>query len=67
MITFEQTPFAEVKLFRFDGVTDNRGFKIRNWSREDFLQHGIDFAPVESVIYEMSKAGSFTKHFLQRP
>lgn len=33
MITFEQTPFAEVKLFRFDGVTDNRGFKIRAWSR----------------------------------
>ena len=58
MITFERTPFAEVKLFRFDGVTDNRGFKIRTWSHEDFLQHGIDFAPVESVIYEIPEAGT---------
>ena len=68
MITFEQTPFAEVKLFRFDGVTDNRGFKIRTWSREDFLQHGIDFAPVESVIYEIPEAGTlYGIHFQLEP
>lgn len=68
MITFEKTPFAEVKLFRFDGVTDNRGFKIRNWSREDFLQHGIDFAPVESVIYEIPKASTlYGIHFQLEP
>ena len=68
MITFEQTPFAEVKLFCFDGVTDNRGFKIRNWSREDFLQHGIDFAPVESVIYEIPEAGTlYGIHFQLEP
>ena len=68
MITFEQTPFAEVKLFRFDGVTDNRGFKISTWSREDFLQHGIDFAPVESVIYEIPVAGTlYGIHFQLKP
>ncbi len=68
MITFEQTPFAEVKLFRFDEVTDNRGFKIRTWSREDFLQHGIDFAPVESVIYEIPEAGTlYGIHFQLEP
>ena len=68
MITFELTPFAEVKLFHFDGVTDNRGFKIRTWSREDFLQHGIDFAPVESVIYEIPETGTlYGIHFQLEP
>ena len=68
MITFEKTPFAEVKLFRFDGVTDNRGFKIRAWSQQDFLQHGIAFAPVESVIYEMPKVGTlYGIHFQFQP
>ena len=68
MITFEKTPFAEVKLFRFDGVSDNRGFKIRAWSTQDFLQHGIDFAPVESVIYEIPEAGTlYGIHFQLEP
>ena len=68
MITFEQTPFAEVKLFRFDGVSDNRGFKIRAWSTQDFLQHGIDFAPVESLIYEIPVAGTlYGIHFQLEP
>ena len=68
MITFEQTPFAEVKLFHFDGVKDNRGFKIRTWSHEDFLKHEINFAPVESVIYEIP--GAVTRygiHFQLQP
>ena len=68
MITFEKTPFAEVKLFHFDGVTDNRGFKIRTWSREDFLKHEINFAPVESVIYEMPVADTlYGIHFQFEP
>lgn len=68
MITFEQTPFAEVKLFHFDGLTDNRGFKIRTWSREDFLKHEINFAPVESVIYEIPVAGTlYGIHFQLEP
>ena len=68
MITFEHTPFAEVKLFRFDGISDNRGFKIRAWSQQDFLQNGIDFTPVESVIYEMPKAGTlYGIHFQLEP
>ena len=68
MITFEKTPFAEVKLFRFDGVSDNRGFKIRAWSQQDFLQNGIDFAPVESVIYEIPVAGTlYGIHFQIQP
>lgn len=68
MITFEQTPFAEVKLFHFDGVKDNRGFKIRTWSHEDFLKHEINFAPVESVIYEISVAGTlYGIHFQFEP
>ena len=68
MITFEQTPFAEIKLFRFDGVKDNRGFKIRIWSHEDFLKHEINFAPVESVIYEIPVAGTlYGIHFQLEP
>ncbi len=68
MITFEQTPFAEIKLFHFDGVKDNRGCKIRTWSHEDFLKHEINFAPVESVIYEMPKASTlYGIHFQLQP
>ncbi len=68
MITFEETLFPEVKLFHFDGVKDNRGFKIRTWSHEDFLKHEINFAPVESVIYEIPVAGTlYGIHFQFEP
>ena len=68
MISFEQTPFAEVKLFHFDGVKVNRGFKIRTWSHEVFLKHEINFAPVESVIYEIPEVSTlYGIHFQFEP
>lgn len=68
MIVFDETPFPGVKLFRFDGVTDNRGQKIRVYSASEFSRCGIDFIPKESVIYEMPKADTvFGIHFQAEP
>ncbi|MBP5443789.1 MAG: dTDP-4-dehydrorhamnose 3,5-epimerase family protein [Treponema sp.] len=68
MINFEETPFDEVKLFRFDGLTDNRGSKIRYYSADEFSASKIDFVPQEEILYEIPLANTlFGIHFQDEP
>ena len=68
MIAFEKTPFEEVKLFRFDGLEDNRGSKIRLYSAGEYAAMGIDFIPCEEMLYEIPKKGTlFGIHFQGEP
>ncbi len=68
MITFSQTPFPEVKLFRFDGLSDNRGSKIRFYSSDEYAACNIDFTPVEDMLYNIPKADTlFGIHFQEEP
>ncbi|MBP5753416.1 MAG: dTDP-4-dehydrorhamnose 3,5-epimerase family protein, partial [Treponema sp.] len=68
MIVFEKTPFEDVKLFRFDGLKDNRGSKIRFYSADEYAAMGIDFIPREEMLYEIpEKLTLFGIHFQGEP
>lgn len=68
MIAFEKTPFEDVKLFRFDGLEDNRGSKIHLYSAGEYAAMGIDFIPCEEMLYEIPKKGTlFGIHFQGEP
>ena len=51
MIFFDKTFFPEVKLFRFEGLSDSRGSKIRLYSAAEYLENNIDFIPKISYNY----------------
>ena len=55
MIIKEKCPFPEVQIFRFDGLEDCRGSKIRVFSEREYAAAGIDFIPKEEVLYHIPK------------
>lgn len=68
MIIFDKTFFPEVKLFRFEGLSDSRGSKIRLYSAAEYLENNIDFIPKEEIIYEIPEANTlFGIHFQNEP
>ena len=68
MMIIKECPFSEVRIFKFDGVSDNRGSKIRLYSAHEFAEYGIDFEPKEDVLYRIPRKNTlYGIHFQFEP
>jgi dTDP-4-dehydrorhamnose 3,5-epimerase len=64
-VTFGELPLAGAYVIDVDRVTDERGFFVRTWCREEFATHGLPVDPAQLSISMNWRKGTLRGMHLQ--